>query len=109
MTRLGFPHLDLLAVRLALEEALVNAIRHGNQGDPGKQVRVRYRVTTEQVWAEVEDQGQGFDPAGVPDPTSPEGMVRTSGRGLHLMRHFLSSVEYNERGNAVTLCKRRSG
>jgi serine/threonine-protein kinase RsbW len=108
MTRLGFPNLDLFGVRLALEEALVNAIRHGNQGDPGKQVRVRYRVTADEVWAEVEDQGQGFDPAGVADPISPERLERPSGRGLLLMRHYLSSVEYNQRGNAVTLRKRRS-
>jgi serine/threonine-protein kinase RsbW len=60
------------------------------------------------VWAEVEDQGQGFDPTGVADPTTEEGVSRPCGRGLLLMRHYLSSVEYNRRGNAVTLSKQRS-
>jgi len=109
MTRLGYPGKDIFAVRLGLEEALVNAVKHGNGNDPGKQVRVRYRVTPEEVVAEVEDEGQGFDPAGVADPTSPERLELPGGRGLHLMRRCLSSVRYNERGNAVTLCKRRSG
>src|SRR5205823_6135428 len=53
MTRLGYPRRDVFAVRLGLEEALVNAIKHGNRGDPGKRVRVRYRVTAEEVRAEV--------------------------------------------------------
>ena len=56
----------------------------------------------------MEDEGPGFDPAGVADPLGPEGLQRPSGRGVHLMRRCLSSVVYNERGNAVTLCKRRS-
>jgi serine/threonine-protein kinase RsbW len=109
MTRLGFPDRAVFGVRLALEEALVNAVKHGNRGDPGKRVRVRYRVTPEEVWAEVEDEGQGFDPAGVADPTTEEGLSRPGGRGLLLMRHYLSSVRHNEKGNAVTLGKRRGG
>jgi serine/threonine-protein kinase RsbW len=107
MERLGYPGRDLFGVRLALEEALVNAVKHGNQGDPSKQVRVRYRVTAEEVLAEVEDEGPGFDPTAVVSPLSPEGLERPSGRGLLLMYHYLSSVSYNERGNIVTLCKRR--
>jgi serine/threonine-protein kinase RsbW len=108
MTSLGFPNLDIFAVRLGLEEALVNAIKHGNKGDPAREVRVRFRVTPGEVWAEVEDQGQGFDPTSVADPTSPKRLDQPGGRGLLLMRHYLSSVSYNECGNAVTLCKRRS-
>ncbi len=107
MTRLGYSRQDLFGVRQALEEALVNAIKHGNQGDPGKRVYVRYRVTAEEVVVEVEDEGPGFDPAAVADPLDPEGLRRTCGLGLLLMRHHLSSVSYNERGNAVTLRKQR--
>jgi serine/threonine-protein kinase RsbW len=109
MGRLGFSDRDCFGVRLALEEALVNAIRHGNRNDAGKRVRVSYRVTAEEVWAEVEDEGQGFDPTGVADPTSERGVQQPGGRGLLLMGHYLSSVEYNQRGNAVTLRKRRIG
>src|SRR5262249_5643267 len=92
MTRLGYPSRDVFAVRLGLEEALVNAIKHGNRGDPGKRVRVRYRVTAEEVRAEVEDQGQGFDPDAVDDPLDEAEPARPSGRGLLLMRHYLDGV-----------------
>jgi serine/threonine-protein kinase RsbW len=95
-------------VRLALEEAVVNGLRHGNQGDPSKCVRVLYRVAPEAVLAEVQDEGAGFDPARVPDPTLPENVDRPGGRGLVLMRHFMTWVEFSARGNRVTLCKRRS-
>jgi serine/threonine-protein kinase RsbW len=109
MTGEGFLPKEVFAMRLSLDEALVNALEHGHQGDPNKRVRVRYRVTAEDALVEVEDEGPGFDPASVPDPLSAEGRQRPSGRGLLLMRHFLSSVRHNERGNAVTLCQRRSG
>jgi serine/threonine-protein kinase RsbW len=104
----GFPARDVFAVRLSLEEALVNALKHGHGDDPAREVRVRYRVTSEQALVEVEDQGPGFDPDGVPDPLSEEGLARPSGRGLLLMRHYLSWVRHNDRGNCVTLCKCRS-
>jgi serine/threonine-protein kinase RsbW len=105
---LGYPHRDCLGVRLALEEAVVNGLRHGNGGDPSKCVKVRYRVGPEAVLAEVEDEGPGFDPSRVPDPTRPEHLARPGGRGLLLMRHFMTRVEFGGRGNRVTLCKRRS-
>jgi serine/threonine-protein kinase RsbW len=104
----GYPGQDVFAVRLALEEALVNALKHGHKNDPGKQVAVRYDVTGEHVVAQVEDEGPGFDPGAVPDPLAPENLEKSCGRGLLLMRHYLSWVRYNARGNAVTLCKRRS-
>jgi prepilin-type N-terminal cleavage/methylation domain-containing protein len=96
---------DCVGVRLALEEAIVNGLRHGNGGDPAKCVRVRYRLSPAAVVAEVEDEGQGFDPDAVPDPTLPENLERAGGRGLLLMRHFMTSVQFGGRGNRVTLCK----
>jgi serine/threonine-protein kinase RsbW len=99
---------DIVAVRLALEKALVNAIKHGHGGDPAKQVRLRYEVTAERVLAEVEDEGPGFDPAQVPDPLARDALGRDSGRGLLLIRHFMSWVRHNERGNVILLCKSRS-
>jgi serine/threonine-protein kinase RsbW len=107
MTRLGYPSEAVFAVRLALEEALVNAVKHGNKGDPAKRVRVRYRVTDVEFWAEVQDEGAGFDPSAVPDPLDEEGLARPSGRGLLMMRHYLDDVGYDERGNTVTLRKLR--
>jgi serine/threonine-protein kinase RsbW len=108
MTAAGFRDKDLFDVRLALEEAIVNAVKHGNRNDPAKQVRVRYRVTAEEVEAEVEDQGPGFDPGGLPDPTALENLERPCGRGVFLIRCYTSWMRYNERGNCLTLGKRRS-
>jgi serine/threonine-protein kinase RsbW len=109
MTDRGYPERDCFAVRLGVEEALVNAVRHGNRRDPAKQVRVRYRITDEWVLAEVEDQGEGFDPAAVPDPRDPARRECPGGRGLFLMRHYLTGVRFLGRGNRVALSKRRSG
>jgi serine/threonine-protein kinase RsbW len=106
MRELSFGEWDCFAVRLALDEAVANAVRHGNQGDPGKVVRVRYRVGPGRV--EVEDEGPGFDPASVPDPRDPASRERPGGRGLFLMRHYLTAVRYSERGNRVRLYRRRS-
>jgi serine/threonine-protein kinase RsbW len=100
---------DIFAVRLALEEALVNAIRHGNQEDLSRHVNVSYLVGPERVLIEVQDEGEGFDPRAVPDPLAPENLERSSGRGLHLMRTYMTWVRYNGRGNCVTMCKSRNG
>jgi serine/threonine-protein kinase RsbW len=104
----GYSSHDVFAVRLALEEAVVNAIKHGHQGDTSRAVRVAYRVTPERVQLEVEDQGPGFRPDELPDPLDPENLERACGRGVFLMRHYMHEVTYNERGNCVRLCRRRS-
>jgi serine/threonine-protein kinase RsbW len=108
MSALGYADRDVFGVRLAVEEALVNALKHGHHYDSSKAARVRYQVTNERVLLEVEDEGPGFDPASVADPLTEEGRERCSGRGLLLMRHYLTSVRYNQRGNTVTLCKCRT-
>ena len=104
----GFGRKETFAVRLALEEAVVNAIKHGHHNDPSRTVRVRYHVTPTCVLAEVEDEGPGFRPEDVPDPRRPENLERDSGRGLLLMRSYMTWVRYNETGNRVTLCKRHT-
>ena len=108
MAAAGYAEKDLFAMRLALGEAVVNGLQHGNQGDRARRVSVRYRVGPEQALVEVEDQGPGFNPDDVPDPLAPENLERPCGRGLLLMRAYLTWVRYNDRGNAVTLCKDRS-
>jgi serine/threonine-protein kinase RsbW len=108
MTELGYPPADMRALRLALEEAIVNGLRHGNGGDPSKQVVVRYAVGPEEVLGEVEDEGPGFDLARVPDPTVPENLDKDSGRGVLLMCWFTTWLRYHGRGNRVTMCKRRT-
>ena len=108
MAAAGYAEADRLGLRLALEEAIVNAIRHGNRGDPSRRVRVRFQVGPERVLAEVEDEGRGFYPELVPDPTAPENRDKECGRGLLLMRHYTTWLRYNRLGNCVTLCKERS-
>jgi serine/threonine-protein kinase RsbW len=109
MAAQGYPARDIFGMRLALEEALANALKHGHGYDPARVVRVRCRVTAEQALAEVEDEGPGFDPGLVPDPLADANLGLPSGRGLLLMRHYLSWVQFSQRGNRVTLCRRRSG
>jgi serine/threonine-protein kinase RsbW len=85
MTSAGFSEADVLRLRLALDEALVNAHKHGHQGDWSKPIQVRYLVNENGVAAEIEDQGCGFDSTQVPDPLAQENLERDSGRGLFLM------------------------
>jgi serine/threonine-protein kinase RsbW len=99
---------EIFGMRLALEEAIVNAIKHGHRGDETRRVRVGFHVTAEETLAWVEDQGPGFDPSTVPDPLAPENLERPSGRGLLLMDAYLTWVRHNERGNIITLCQARA-
>jgi serine/threonine-protein kinase RsbW len=108
LAALGYPEHDCHGVRLALEEAIVNGLRHGNRGDSSKRVRVGYRAGPNTVLAVVEDEGPGFDPQRVPDPTLPENPARPGGRGLLLMRHYMTWVCFPRPGNRVLLAKRRS-
>ncbi len=104
----GFSERDVFGIRLSLEEAIVNAIKHGNKYDTSKVVRIAWKIHDGELFVEIEDQGAGFDPADVPDPTAPENLDRPSGRGLMLMRNFMDGVMYSERGNFVAMRKRRS-
>lgn len=108
LENLQFAEHDLFGVRLALEEALVNAIKHGNRLDPAKNVRVQWCIDHERVIIEIEDEGEGFDPGDVPDPTADENLERPCGRGIHLMRAFMTSIEYYDRGNRVVLIKAKT-
>lgn len=108
METLGYSRQDCFAVRIALEEAIVNAVKHGHRGNLSKSVQVRYRVDTNEVELEVVDEGAGFDPGAVPDPLAAENLDGLQGGGLFLMRTYMSSVQFNERGNGVRLRRRRS-
>jgi serine/threonine-protein kinase RsbW len=96
---------DIFSIKLALEEALVNAIKHGNQMDPDKSVTVTYTVTPERFEIRITDEGPGFNPSDVPDPTAPENLERPCGRGLLLIRNFMNEVAYHGKGNIVTMLK----
>ena len=98
---------DIFGVHLAAEEAIVNAILHGNRLDPTKQVHVSVKVSTEVIRIEIIDEGSGFDPSVVPDCTEDDRLEVPSGRGLMLIRSFMTRVEHNETGNRVLLEKQR--
>ena len=95
------------AVKLALEESLVNAVRHGNRLDPALHVHIQYCINDRGITICVRDEGPGFDPADIPDPTPPENLTKPTGRGIMLMRAYMDSVTYSPRGNEVTMIKRR--
>ncbi len=96
---------EIFGIRLALEEALVNAIKHGNQLDRAKKVTVASRVDAGRFEVHITDEGAGFDPGDVPDPTAVENIERPCGRGLMLMRHYMSEVTFHGRGNSVSMAK----
>lgn len=104
----GWPPADIFAIHLAAEEAIVNAIVHGNKLDPTKKVHVECEISTAVVRISISDEGAGFDPASVPDCTVEERLEAPSGRGVMLMKSFMTSIEYNTTGNAVVLLKHRS-
>lgn len=88
-----------------MEEAIANAVKHGNRLDPSKQIHVTCRLGTSGLYVEVADEGEGFDPSAVPDPTAPDRLEEPSGRGIMLMRSFMDRVEFSPRGNCVKLEK----
>lgn len=92
-----------LNFRVGLTEALANAMLYGNNHDPDKRVRVEVCLTKGRIEARITDQGEGFNPTAVPDPTAPENLDKSGGRGLYLMRELLDEVTYNDRGNEVKL------
>jgi serine/threonine-protein kinase RsbW len=97
----------LFNLRVVLAEALANAIICGNSEDPTKWVDVRAELRRDAISVEVTDQGPGFDPATVPDPTSPEELDNSCGRGLFLIRSLVDEVRFNSRGNSICMTLRR--
>jgi serine/threonine-protein kinase RsbW len=98
---------EIFAVHLAAEEALVNAICHGNRSDAGKTVHVLCRLESDRIHLEISDEGGGFNPAALPDPTTSDQLHIPCGRGVMLMRAFMSRVEFNAAGNTVMMEKDR--
>ena len=98
------------AVRTALYEALANAVTHGNHGDARKMVHVRCRYEADTcVSIVVRDEGQGFDPGAVPDPTRPENLESEHGRGIFLMKAYMDEVRFEKGGREVHLVKKCDG
>ena len=101
----SFSEEDIFSVHLALGEAFINAIKHGNKMDPRKKIKIDYSVSLDKVEIFLTDEGNGFDPNVVPDPRCGENIYRTEGRGLLLIRSYMDVVEHNECGNCVRMVR----
>ncbi len=109
--RSGFDHDSQFAIKLALEEAIINAIKHGNKMDRSKRVQVEWTITPQTAEFIVEDEGAGFQRRTVPDPTVDRNLERLTGRGILLMEAYMNEVEWLDGGKRVRLVKhnRRAG
>ncbi len=108
MEKLEWPGGDMFHVQMALEEALVNAIEHGNLRDKTKQVHVQFDLQTDHVIISIEDEGKGFDHRNVADPTEDERLDKPRGRGVHLIRELMTESSYNDIGNKLSMKKSRT-
>ncbi len=105
VVRCGYDEDATFAIKLALEEAMTNAVRHGNARDEKKKITVRWAVSPEMVVICVRDEGRGFDPDQIPDPTAPERIALPSGRGIMLMRAYMTEVTFRCGGREVRMVK----
>ena len=96
---------EIFSVHLALEEAFINAVKHGNKMDSSKAVQIDYVIDPEKIEITMTDEGPGFDPRTVPDPRVGENIYRTEGRGLLLINSYMDEVNFNETGNCVHMVK----
>jgi len=101
----NFSDEDIFAVHLAIEEAFINAVKHGNKMEPGKAVKIDYMVEHDKIEICMTDEGPGFDPIVIPDPRYGDNLYKPAGRGMLLMRSFMDVVEYSERGNSVRMIR----
>jgi serine/threonine-protein kinase RsbW len=103
--RLGFKEQCLFAIKIAVEEALVNAIKHGNKLDPGKHVIIEAAISPRQAEISIEDEGPGFDRGLVPDPLADENLEKPSGRGILLIESYMNQVKWDHGGRRVRMVK----
>ncbi len=101
----GYDKDDIFAVHLALEEAFLNAVKHGNKMDPTKEVKIDYSVGLDKVVISVTDEGEGFEPEAVADPRFGESLYKPGGRGLLLINSYMDTVKFNERGNGLYMVR----
>jgi serine/threonine-protein kinase RsbW len=96
---------DIFDIRLCLEEALINAIKYGNNFDKTKKVVISFKLKDSSLSLSVKDSGRGYNYKDVPDPTTDENILRGSGRGVFLIKHLMDEVVFNETGSALTMVK----
>jgi serine/threonine-protein kinase RsbW len=107
VAKMGVIALEKSNLFIALDEAFVNAVKHGNKNDPTKLVRVGAELSPKEASFTVEDEGEGFDVQTIPDPCDPANLFKSSGRGVLLIYNIMDEVEYNAQGNRVKMVKRQ--
>ena len=108
LAKMGFDEDSGSWIELAVHEAVINAIKHGNKHAPDKQVDVKFEVEQDKLMISVRDHGEGFDPNSLPDPLDPDNLLNPSGRGIFYMRTFMDEVDYSmhlEGGSLVRMTK----
>jgi serine/threonine-protein kinase RsbW len=107
----GFDEEEVMRISMAVREAAVNAVLHGNAYDPGKKVKFDFVRTSQDLVITIRDQGKGLDLSKVPDPLAPENLMKTSGRGIFLIRSFMDEVEIHpsQTGTEIKLIKHVHG
>ncbi|MGH9956604.1 MAG: ATP-binding protein, partial [Pyrinomonadaceae bacterium] len=109
VSRMGLIKPERSNLFIALDEAFVNAVKHGNKNDPTKLVRITAELSSKEACFTVEDEGEGFKVQDIPDPCDPANLFKTSGRGVLLIYNIMDEVEYNAQGNRVKMVKRPEG
>jgi serine phosphatase RsbU (regulator of sigma subunit)/anti-sigma regulatory factor (Ser/Thr protein kinase) len=109
MDSLGYPDENIRKMKIILTELFANAIYHGNVGNHSKKVTVGHIINKKKVVVSIMDEGKGFDPATIPDPTLPENLVKDCGRGLFIVRSYVDKLEFNGAGTRVTVVKNHGG
>lgn len=104
--KIGVVNTEKSNLFIALDEAFVNAVKHGNKFDAGKLVRIAAEISAKEARFTVEDEGEGFNVAEIPDPTNVENLFKTSGRGVLIIHNVMDEVKYNERGNRLEMIKK---
>ncbi len=99
---------DVFGIHMAMEEAMMNAIKHGNSSDCSKKIHVEIVVSDRKFYSKITDDGSGFDPDEIPDPTTEENLERASGRGIMLIKQFVDEVRFSDQGNSIELIKCKS-
>lgn len=108
--RAGFDEDTISPIAMAVREAAVNAVLHGNSYDTNKHITASFETTTDSLIIRITDQGPGLDPEKIPDPLAPENILRGSGRGIFLIRAFMDEVNFRQLhpGTELTLIKHRT-
>jgi sigma-B regulation protein RsbU (phosphoserine phosphatase) len=105
MDSLGYADENIRKMKIILTELFANAIYHGNKGDHSKKVIVGHTIDKDKVIISIMDEGDGFDPSMIPDPTLPENLIKDCGRGIYIVRNYTDKIEFNKKGNRVTITK----